>query len=95
MIRIDAEIADLIPDYLANRRADVERLRELAAVRDFEGIRRIGHQMKGSGSSYGLDEITLLGQQLQQAARGEDLEPINVAIDELGMYLRHIVIAAE
>lgn len=86
----DPAIADLVPRYLDSRRADLASVRRLAAARDHEAIRRIGHQWKGSGGSYDLPEITRLGRALSAAARDEDEERIQQAIDAATAYLEKV-----
>jgi PAS domain S-box-containing protein len=66
------ELASLIPGYLEGRRADASRLRELLAEADFSAIRRIAHNIKGTGGSYGFRELTRFGESLQSAADAAD-----------------------
>lgn len=35
---------------------------------DWEDIYAIGHQLKGSGGSYGFEEISIIGGKIQEAA---------------------------
>lgn len=68
MIEIDADLKNLVPGYLDNRRKDIEQIYECLEKGDYETIRRLGHCMKGSGGGYGFDEITDLGAAIEQAA---------------------------
>ena len=69
-VQVADELRDLIPRFLANRRSEVERLRDAIARGDLEAARRIGHGLKGVGGGYGFDEISRIGAAL---ARGHDL----------------------
>lgn len=80
---IDAELAALIPGYLAARRRDLATLRELLAQYRWEEIRRIGHRMKGTGRTYGLDEISRLGDALEVAAQATDVDAVGTLLDQL------------
>lgn len=50
---------------------------------DFEVIRNLDHNMKGSGAGYGLNRISELGASLEQAALDEELEKIRKSAAEL------------
>lgn len=71
-VTVAAEIAPYIPGYLS-----VTREQLLAGVAALEGgdclpLRTLGHNLKGSGASFGLDEISRMGWRLERtAARGE------------------------
>lgn len=61
----DADMAELLADYVANLRQYGVDLRRLLAVGDADAVARLLHQLKGSGRSYGYPKITEL------AARAE------------------------
>jgi len=71
-VPIDRDLADLIPNYLENRKKDLSRLRELLGTGNriedpaaLEEAGRILHTMKGSGGSYGFHEITRLSRAME------------------------------
>ena len=65
----DSDLMEIIPDFLDNRRDDVTTIDGAVGESDFETIRVLGHDMKGSGGGYGFDGITDIGHALEQAAR--------------------------
>ena len=73
---LDAQVLDLIRDYLASRKKDVERIAAALARRDFTAIRAIGHNMRGSGRIFGFSRLTVMGTELQNAADASDCEAI-------------------
>jgi HPt (histidine-containing phosphotransfer) domain-containing protein len=83
LARLEDEIAALIPDYLANRRADVRSLRIALAADDFATVATLGHRMKGSGASFGLPRVSKLGQRLEEAGQQEDEGRARKATEEL------------
>ena len=95
IIRVEAEIADLVPEYLANRRLDLARISELIRTGGIEEIRRIGHQMKGTGSSYGLEEITDIGAAVEQAAKASDVSALERCADRLRRFLSEVEVISE
>jgi len=69
---VDPDLVDLLPGYLRRRRRDERALREALHAGDFETVRRIGHNLKGSGGAYGLPEVSAIGRELEGAGRGRD-----------------------
>jgi len=94
-VRIDPDLADLIPDFLEGRRQDVAAILKALEEDDSETIRILGHNMKGCGSGYGLDAITELGRSLEQAAKNGDGEEIKKKTAELSVYLDSLNIIYE
>ena len=79
--------AKRVERFLERRRREVQTLREALAGGDLEEIRRIGHNLKGVGSSFGFPELTGLGGQLENAARAADDGTVRHVIDQLVAYL--------
>jgi HPt (histidine-containing phosphotransfer) domain-containing protein len=61
MSSLDEMLASLRKDYIANIGLKVEKIEMFLAARDFECIKREFHNMKGSGASHGVPEMSLLG----------------------------------
>lgn len=80
---IRAELAKLVPAYVAARRRDAIELRSLLADHRLDEMRRIAHRMKGTGTSYGLPEITRLGGALETAAESADDNALRALLDHL------------
>jgi HPt (histidine-containing phosphotransfer) domain-containing protein len=90
IIRVDHDIADLIPGFLNNRRRDVLLILEALAKEDFNTIRTLGHRMKGDGGGYGFQAITVMGGAIEQAAKERQAKDIRRGVDELSDYLDRI-----
>jgi CheY-like chemotaxis protein len=82
------EIRELVPGYLQARREEVPVLQEALARGDFETVRRLGHNLKGTGSGYGYPELTALGSRLQEAAAEADLGRLRESLAGLEAFLR-------
>ena len=80
----------LMVRYLENRRDDVERLRAALARDDFDHIRDKGHNLYGSGSAYGLDQVSELGAALEKSAGKQDSEEIVRLIQSLEAFVRNV-----
>jgi signal transduction histidine kinase/DNA-binding response OmpR family regulator len=83
----------IIPGYLEKRRADVGKMRSAVAEGDYAVIKTLGHQMTGTGSSYGFEPITKIGHELEQAAVGGDRARMEDGIERLEDYLKNIQVA--
>ncbi len=92
---VDAQIAALVPRFLAHRAADVGKLRAALADADFETIRVAAHGMKGAGGAYGFTEISRLGAALEEGARQRDAAAISALATSLEEYLGRIELKYE
>jgi HPt (histidine-containing phosphotransfer) domain-containing protein len=90
VVEIDLELITVVPDYLENRRLDCQSIERLLADGDLDGIRALAHRMKGSGGSYGFDEITTLGEALERAALVPDSNGIRSVVSRLKSYLSSV-----
>ena len=92
---VDSDLIELIPDFLENRRQDAHAIIGGVEQNDFEIIRGLGHNMKGSGGGYGFDAITDIGRSLEQATKDENPPEILKLADELATYLERVEILYE
>jgi len=89
------EIADpfarrLVGKYLSHRKEDISKLRSALVESDFETIRVTGHNLYGSGSAYGLDEISYIGASIEKAADDKDAPQISRLIHDLRNFLHKL-----
>jgi hypothetical protein len=89
-IRVDPEIATLIPGFLANRHKDIVLLLDAVNQGDFETAQILGHSMKGSGGGYGFDGITDIGAEIETAAKQHDAVAIRSQVNALSRYLARV-----
>ncbi len=77
----------LMARYLERRGSDVDNLRDALDATNFETIRVTGHNLFGSGSAYGLDEISRLGEKIERAAEQRDAAGLEALISDLEVFL--------
>jgi CheY-like chemotaxis protein len=95
LVRAESKFADRIPAYLQNcRQNGVAMLDALDRV-DFETVKFLGHQMRGSGGAFGFQAITDIGAELQQAAESADTDASRKWVGELSNYLDRVEIASD
>jgi CheY-like chemotaxis protein len=83
-------LRELIPGYLHNRHQDLRRITGLLESKDYGSIALIGHGMKGSGSGYGIPEVSRIGKVIENAAELEEDSRISQAVTELEAYLKQL-----
>jgi HPt (histidine-containing phosphotransfer) domain-containing protein len=89
-IEIEADLQDLVPNFLEHKRSDIGFIRLAIDQRDFQAVSEIGHKMKGEGGSFGFDAVTVMGAALEQAALHQDVASLNHTLEELAEYLESI-----
>ena len=83
VVDIPAELKAICPEYLSERRRDCEAIVELIASRQFEQIRSLAHNMKGTGRSYGFDRVTELGSAMETSANAADVAALTGQLADL------------
>src|SRR5215211_923719 len=89
-VSIDPDLEELVPGFLENRRSDVAALERAARSKDVRTVRLLGHRMKGDGGGYGFEEISKIGDALEQAAGREDWRLIQHETDALTAFLAQV-----
>ena len=92
-VEIDRELMPVVPEYLENRFLDCAEIERLLASGGMEYIQIMGHRMKGSGGSFGFDEISAIGEALEFAAQVTDVKGVRSAVVRLESYLALVSVA--
>jgi signal transduction histidine kinase len=87
LVEVDDDLYALMPGYLENRRKDLQSISEALGRSDFDLIWTLGHNMKGTGSAYGMPALTTMGEALATGAKEEDANAIRMTLAALGAYL--------
>jgi HPt (histidine-containing phosphotransfer) domain-containing protein len=95
VVRIDADISDLIPGFLGRKRKDADAIRAAAETGDYATLADLAHKIKGEGGSYGLNRISEIGAELELAARERNLAEVRRQADGLITYLDCVEIVFE
>ena len=95
IISIDPDLEELIPTFLENRSADLEKLKQALKAKDMETLRSVGHSLKGVGGGYGFDRITELGAAIESGAKNNDIPTIEQQLLEFEHYLANIEVRYE
>ncbi|MGB9080230.1 MAG: Hpt domain-containing protein [Desulfuromonadaceae bacterium] len=91
-VKVDSEIQSIVPEFLENRKKDCLLIGSLLEGDSFSEIRILGHRMKGAGGSYGFDDITVIGEAIENAALAGDKTTISSAMAQLSHYLERVIV---
>ena len=90
VVKVDPDLEDLVPGFLENRKADVDKLREALEKTDFDILTSIGHSIKGVGGGYGFDRMSELGAAIETSAKAGDAENVKEKIEQLDDFLNRV-----
>jgi HPt (histidine-containing phosphotransfer) domain-containing protein len=83
-------LAGFIPGYLASRQDELKEMIGMLAASDFENLAVLGHNMKGTGASFGFPEISRIGAALQYSAEQMDSVATGTQLMELEDFLDNV-----
>ncbi len=86
-VHIDAELQDIVPLFLENRRADVAKLTHAVQTGMLTEVYSIAHNLAGTGAGYGFEEISLIGRAMCDALKVNYLDALPPLISRLQAYL--------
>ena len=89
-LQVEPELRELVPGFLANRRKDLEAIGRALHSGNLEAIRVVGHNIRCFSRVYGFEELTALGEEIQQAAADASTLRIAHAQSQLASYLSRI-----
>jgi HPt (histidine-containing phosphotransfer) domain-containing protein len=91
-VEINSEVQSIVPEFLENRKNDCLLIGSLLERSSFSEIRTLGHRMKGAGGSYGFDDISVIGEAIEEAAMAGDKKTIGSAVVRLSDYLERVAV---
>ncbi|HET7206373.1 MAG TPA: ATP-binding protein [Terriglobales bacterium] len=83
----DEQLSAIVPKFISNVRKNPSAIAAALARDDFATIRSLGHNMKGTGSSFGLPQISEIGNELEQAAKQQDADSVRRVTAQLVHFL--------
>jgi HPt (histidine-containing phosphotransfer) domain-containing protein len=89
-LSVEPALRELVPGFLANRRKDLDAINRALHSGNLEAIRVVGHNIRCFSRVYGFDDLTALGEELQQAALEQSTLRIVHAQTQLADYLSRI-----
>ena len=90
VVTVDASLSEIIPWYLETRRTDLQSCTAALAGGDFDRIRTLGHNLRGTGAGYGFPKLSEIGEAIESAAQQADAASIETHLKELATYLDEV-----
>ncbi len=90
VVKVDAGLSEIIPWYLETRRTDLQACTAALAAGDFDRIRTLGHNLRGTGAGYGFPKLSEIGESIESAAQQTDAATIETQLKELAKYLDEV-----
>jgi len=78
--RDDPEMADVLAEFIAQMPNRMAEMRRAAEVGQWDLLRRLAHQMKGAGGSYGYACLSDAARELESHAERKDAESVRLAL---------------
>jgi hypothetical protein len=94
-LSVEPALRELLPGFLANRRKDVEAIGRALGSGNLEAIKVVGHNIRCFSQVYGFEDLTALGEEIQQAAAEASTLRIAHARARLAEYLARVDLAQE
>ncbi|MCB0356667.1 MAG: Hpt domain-containing protein [Bdellovibrionales bacterium] len=61
-------------EYIAELPLKITDLKQLFTAGDSEGLKNAFHKLKGSGKTYGLDSVSMIGKEMERICLDESLK---------------------
>jgi signal transduction histidine kinase/DNA-binding NarL/FixJ family response regulator len=84
---VDEELSAIVPKFISNVRRNPSAIAAALARGDFGTIRSLGHNMKGTGGSFGLPQISEIGDQLERASKERNADAVRTVTAQLVQFL--------
>jgi HPt (histidine-containing phosphotransfer) domain-containing protein len=79
-IEMPPGLKEIVPGYLDARREELPEMMKLLAASGFERLASLGHNIKGTGGSYGFPELTRMGAALEHSAKQADAAALSTQL---------------
>jgi HPt (histidine-containing phosphotransfer) domain-containing protein len=93
-VLVEPEVLELVPQFLENRKKDLEALEKALATGDLDAAARIGKAWRGTAGSYGFHFLAGEGQVIEERAAAGDKEAVAERLAVLDDYLRRLDVRA-
>ena len=91
-VEIDADLQDLVPQFVENRKKDIMSLQKLVQEQDLEGIAQLSHKIKGAAAGYGFNELSEIAAQMEKASKGGESSKLESLVQKMETHFLNIEI---
>lgn len=93
--RLDPQMKELIIVYLKRRLDDLTTIEKAIQAMDFTKVAFIGHNIKGTGPGYGLDQLESIGKGLEHAANEKDAAAVRKVLEDFKHFVENLEVTYE
>ena len=79
--------AEIHQRYVERRKRDLEACFQSLRGNNFGELEKIGHQLKGNGTTFGHPKLSVIGRKLEAGAYQRDRQEIEEALKDLAHWL--------
>ncbi|WII72121.1 Hpt domain-containing protein [Bdellovibrio sp. 22V] len=91
-VEIDADLQDLIPQFVENRKKDIESLDQLVEQNDLPAVAALAHKIKGAAAGYGFAELSELAAQMEKSAKNNESGPLKDLVKKMRIHFLNVEI---
>jgi len=92
LVSQDGSFADLVQEFIDGLGGRMAEMETAVSNGDYQALKRLAHQLKGSGGGYGYPDLTNLAAEIEQHALSEGLAACQQALDELKILVSRVVV---
>ncbi|MFS4458672.1 Hpt domain-containing protein [Bdellovibrio sp. HCB2-146] len=89
-VEVDADLQDLIPQFLENRKKDLEVLQGLVEKNDLDALAQLAHKIKGAAAGYGFVKLSDYASQMEAASKRKDPAPLPRLMQDMKAHFDNI-----
>jgi HPt (histidine-containing phosphotransfer) domain-containing protein len=93
IVEIDADLQELIPQFLENRKKDIASLVDLANKKDLPSIAQLAHKVKGAAAGYGFVELSDIAAQMEKLAKNGESGPLTKLAKDMDDHFNNIEVS--
>ena len=86
--QIESELTNLRPGYLERRKNEISQLKQAAQNKDFETIKVISHNIKGTAKTYGFETLESVAKLIYDSASSREMTDVETHLNEYEALLK-------
>lgn len=90
-VEIPIDLKPLVPGFLRRRDEELSILKQHVEAQDMSSISSVAHKLKGHGTAYGFEAISLIGKEMEQAAKSNDIKTVSGLLKELEDVVKYFI----
>lgn len=82
---------EMVLRYMERRKKDLETCLLCLQDQNFSELEKVGHQLKGNGVTFGYEDLSQLGNELEAAARKKDVKVLEKTLKDFSHWVNEHV----